>query len=86
LTDIQDKGCAVQQLPSSIATWPLMIAPTPMEADGVCPNWPAHEQDQVQLDQVIVGRLADPNDNSIDWYDDSRQRSDDQKLAVAGAW
>jgi hypothetical protein len=32
------RACAVQQLPSSIATWPLMIAPTPMEADGVCPS------------------------------------------------
>ena len=34
-------ACAVQKLASSIATWPLMIAPTPMEADGVCPRWPA---------------------------------------------
>ncbi len=25
------------------------------------------EQDQVHLDQVIVGRLADPNDSSITW-------------------
>jgi hypothetical protein len=25
------------------------------------------EQDQVHLDRVIVGRLADPNDSSIDW-------------------
>ncbi len=36
-----DVACAVQQLLSAIATWPLMIAPTPMEADGVCPSWPA---------------------------------------------